>query len=286
MNRTMLKIIEGRITKAYAGLTKSQKRVAEYILKSPEEVAFLSLRALGAKVEVSDPTIIRLMNALGFSGFSELQEALQSWLKAKFTPSEKLRSTRIALRGNIYEEIIDDSVKNILKIQEAIPAKRLEEAVHALDGAERIFISGLRRSHSFAFHLYNNLSRILNNIILVDTTFGFVFDQIRNIRERDVLVSISFSRYAKVTVDITAFAKKKKAFVVAITDNPVSPIGQLADIALCVNSGSPFFFGLHASTLVVIDCLLGGLSLRHKSRNVEALMRFENTLKGCGVWVR
>jgi DNA-binding MurR/RpiR family transcriptional regulator len=61
----MVNVLENRITKAYSGLTKSQKKVAEYIIRSPEEVAFLSLKALGEKVKFSDATIIRLSNALG-----------------------------------------------------------------------------------------------------------------------------------------------------------------------------------------------------------------------------
>jgi len=282
----MVNVLEDRITKAYSGLTKSQKKVAEYIITSPEEVAFLSLKALGEKVRVSDATIIRLSNALGFSGFSELQEILQSWLKRKFTPSEKLRSTRINRRTNIYEEIFETSVRNILKAQEEIPAKKFEEAVNALGGAKKIFITGLRRSYSFAFHLYNNLNRILNNVVFVESSSGLVYDQLKDIGNRDVLVSISFSRYAKETVETTKFARKKKAFIIAITDNPLSPIGQLADIALCVDYGNPFFFGSHASTLVILDCLIGGLSLKHKKRYVEALTWLENTLKGCGVWIQ
>ena len=281
----MIDVLESRITKAYSGLTKSQKKVAEYLLGSPEEVAFLSLRSLSEKVKVSDATIIRLSNALGFSGFSELQEVLQSWLKAKFTPSEKLRNTRIDRKRDIYKKIFETSVKNILRAQEEIPAKKFDEAVNALDGAERIFVTGLRRSYSFAFHLYNNLSRILNNITLVESASGFAYDRIREIGNRDVLVAISFSRYANETVEMTRFAKKKKAFIIAITDNPVSPIGQLADTALCIDYGSPFFFGSHAGTVAIVDCLIGGLSLKHKKRYVDALTRLENTLKGCGIWV-
>ena len=282
----MVSVLEDRITKAYSGLTKSQKQVAEYIIRSPEEVAFLSLKALGEKVRVSDATIIRLSNALGFSGYSELQEVLQSWLKRKFTPSEKLRSTQINRRTNIYEEIFETSVKNILQAQEEIPTKKFEAAVNALDGAKRIFITGLRRSYSFAFHLYNNLNRILNNVVFVKSSSGFVYDQLKDIGNRDVLVSISFSRYAKETFEITRFSRKKKAFIIAITDNPLSPVGQLADSALCVDHGSSFFFGSHASTVVIVDCLIGGLSLKHKNQYVGALTRMENTLKECGVWIR
>jgi DNA-binding MurR/RpiR family transcriptional regulator len=281
----MMNALEEVITKNYPKLTKGQKKIAEYIIRNPEEVAFMSAKTLGKKVGVSDATVVRLSAALRISGFSGLQEMLRSRLKGRLTPSEKLRSTKIRRRTSIYDTIFEMNLKNILEAREEIPTAELERAVNALDNGKRIFVVGLRRSHSFAFHLYNNLSRILNNIFLIEPAYGLAYDQIRDIGHRDVLVSISFSRYTKETVETTSFAKAKKAFVIAITDNLLGPVGQLADITLCVDHGSPFFFGSHARTLVIIDCLIGGLSLKHKKKYVNALTRLENTLGQCGVWV-
>jgi DNA-binding MurR/RpiR family transcriptional regulator len=282
----MINALEELITKNYPKLTKGQKRIAEYIVKNPEEVAFLSSKTLGKKVGVSDATVVRLSTALGISGFSELQEMLQSWLKGRLTPSQKLRSTKVRGRTSIYDTVFEINLKNISKAREEIPIAKLERAVNALDHGRRIFVMGLRRSHSFAFHLYNNLSRFLKNTFIIDPAYGLIYDQIKEVGHRDVFVSISFSRYTKETVEITRFAKARKAFVIAITDNLLSPVGQLADIVLCVDYGSPFFFGSHASTLVIIDCLIGGLSLKHKKKYVEALTQMEKTLRQCGVWVR
>lgn len=282
----MVNVLEGLISKNYPKLTKSQKKVAEYILKNPEEVAFLSSKALGEKVKVSDATVIRSSTALGISGFSELQEMLQSWLKGKLAPSEKLKHTKITRGADIYSVIFDSSIKNILKAHEEISTSKFDEVVNALDSAKKIFIVGLRRSHSIAFHLYYNLSRILNNVFLIDSTYGLKYDQITEMGNDDVLVSISFPRYTKETLEITKIAKRNEVTIVAITDNPLSPIGQLADISLFLGYESPFFFGSHARTLVIVDCIVGGLSLKHKKRYINTLAKFEETLKQFGVWIK
>lgn len=281
----MDKVLERLISRNYTKLTKSQKKIAEYIVRNPDEVAFLSSKALGEKVKVSDATVVRLSNALGVSGFSELQEILQSQLKGKLAPSEKLKDTRITRRADIYSLIIDSSIKNILKAQEEVSMSKLDEVINVLDSAKKIFVVGLRRSHSVAFHLYYNLSRILNRVFLIDSAYGLKYDQITEMGIHDVLVSISFPRYSKETLEITKIAKRKKATIIAITDNPLSPIGQLADIPLFLGYESPFFFGSRASTLVIADCIIGGLSLKHKKKYVNALTQLENTLRQCGVWV-
>jgi len=87
-------------------------------------------------------------------------------------------------------------------------------------------------------------------------------------------------------VEITNFARKKKAFIIAITDNPLSPIGQLADSVSLCGLRKLLLFGSHASTLVILDCLIGGAFSEAQERSVEALMRLENTLKGCDVWIQ
>jgi DNA-binding MurR/RpiR family transcriptional regulator len=277
---------EELITRNYPELTKSEKKVAEYVLKSPEEVAFLSSKALGKRVGVSDATVVRLSTALGISGYSELQERLRSWIKGRLTPSEKLRSTRVDRRKDIYTTIFEISTTNILNAQKEISRTKLNEAIDLLNHARKIFVVGLRRSHSFAFHLHYNLSRILDNVTLMDLAFGLIYDQVIEMQNRDVLVAISFARYSKLTLQIVKIAKTRKTSVVAITDSPLSPVSQWADVALCADHGSPFFFGSHASTLVIIDCLIGGLSLKHKKRSIRALERLEDTLETYGVWMK
>jgi DNA-binding MurR/RpiR family transcriptional regulator len=282
---TMSNVLEDRIKRNYRDLTRSQKRIAEYILGNPEDVVFLSSRSLGQKVGVSDATVVRFSNALGISGYPELQRILQSWLKVKFTPSEKLKSTSTGRQNRIYAEIFKTNLENLMKTQQEIEDSKIDDAIEALNGAKRVFVLGLRRSHSIAFHLYYNLSHILDNVVLISTSYGLPYDQIVEIGKQDVLVSVSFPRYAKGTAEITRAAKQRGASIIAITDHPLSPIGRIADVSLQVSLESPFFFGSPVSAIVVADCIVGGLSLKHKTRNVARLKRFENTLKRFGVWL-
>ena len=282
----MDKVLERLISRNYTKLTKSQKQIAEYIIRNSDEAAFLSAKALGKKVQVSDATVIRLSNALGVSGFAELQEILQSQLKGKLASSEKLKRTRVARRSDIYSLIFGSSIKNILKAQREVSTSKLDEVIKVLHSAKKIFVVGLRRSHSIAFHLYYNLSRILNKVFLIESAYGINYDQITEIGIHDVLVTISFPRYAKETLEITKIAKRKEATIIAITDNPLSPIGQLADISLFWGYESPFFFGSHAGALVIEDCIIGGLSLRHRKRYIGRLAELEDTLRQFGVWVK
>lgn len=75
-----------------AGLTEAQRRIADYIVQNPMEVAFLTVDKLASKVGTSTATIMRFSAAVGYSGFSELQKELQSNMKHKAAPQTRLEA--------------------------------------------------------------------------------------------------------------------------------------------------------------------------------------------------
>ena len=277
--------LEDLIKKAYRNLPKSEQKVAEYILKSPEEVAFLPCRTVAQRVGVSDATVVRMSHRLVADGYGGLKKRLQASLKEKITPSQKLESTNIGEDESIYHAVFRSNLENIGRAEESLGAEKFDEVVNRLDNARKIFLVGERRSHTFAFHFFYNLSRIMNNVFLVRNMHGLQFDEMRDIGHKDVMVGISFRRYSRGTFEVVKFAKHKKCYVIAFTDSPISPIGQIANLTVQVDFGSPFFYGSYASTLVIIDAFIGGLSLKHKKRGVLAMKKFEKTLKNWGVWL-
>ena len=68
--------LEQRIKKVLPQLTKSQKKVASYVIENPLKFALSSVRMLESELNVSKTTIIRLAQALGYSGFQEIRSLL------------------------------------------------------------------------------------------------------------------------------------------------------------------------------------------------------------------
>ena len=71
-------------------LSKGQKLIAEYILKNYDKAAFMTAAKLGISVGVSESTVVRFANELGFSGYPKLQKALQELIKNKLTTVKTL----------------------------------------------------------------------------------------------------------------------------------------------------------------------------------------------------
>lgn len=63
-----------RITDRFDSLTNSQRVVANYVSENISNVAFNTLDELALKIGVSTTTVIRFARALGYSGYSDMQQ--------------------------------------------------------------------------------------------------------------------------------------------------------------------------------------------------------------------
>ena len=78
------------IQSQYTRLSKGQKLIAQYILNNYDKVAFMTACKLGETVGVSESTVVRFANALGYSGYPKLQAALQELIKNKLTTVQRV----------------------------------------------------------------------------------------------------------------------------------------------------------------------------------------------------
>ena len=95
-----------------------------------------------------------------------------------------------------------------------------------------------------------------------------MFEEIIKLRENDVLIGISFPRYSTRTLEAMRFAKRCGAQVVAITDGPMSPLAEIADMASFVDS--------LAAPLSLINALLVTLGLHRKQALSQHFKQLES----------
>ena len=78
-----------RIEEEYAGLSKGQKRIADYILVHYDKASFMTAAKLGNLVGVSESTVVRFAAELGYDGYPEFQRALQEIIRVRLTAVQR-----------------------------------------------------------------------------------------------------------------------------------------------------------------------------------------------------
>jgi DNA-binding MurR/RpiR family transcriptional regulator len=248
-------------------LSKGQKLIAEYILKHYDKAAFMTAAKLGTSVGVSESTVVRFANELGFSGYPKLQKALQELIKTRLTTVQRIElsndyiSEETALKG-----VLKSDMENIRATLEKINHKNFEEVIDSIFKAKKIYIIGLRSSTALAEFLGFYLNLILDNVKVVGYGISDIFEQMINISEDDLLIGIGFPRYSARTIEALNFAQSRGTKVVALTDSLLSPLAAKADITLIAQSNMASFVDSLVAPMSVINALIIAVGLREKQK--------------------
>ena len=259
------KYLISHIQSQYTRFSKGQKLIAQYILKNYDKVAFMTACKLGEAVGVSESTVVRFANALGYSGYPKLQDALQEVIKNKLTTVQRVDMVKEFNDDSaILKKIVKSDMDNIKDTLEEIDEKAFEEAANRILKAKRIYIVGMRSSFTIAQYLGFYLGIILDSVHVIRTDMGDAFEQVVKINEDDVLIAISFPRYSKKSYQIWSYAKEKGAHIVSLTDSPFAPVASFTDNLLLVKSNMVSFVDSLVPALSIANALIVSVGMKEK----------------------
>ncbi len=269
-NTDLMRMIQTKFSR----LSKGQKLIAEYILKHYDKAAFMTAAKLGASVGVSESTVVRFANQLGYEGYPELQKALQELIKNKLTTAQRIElSNDFIIPNNALKGVLKSDIENIRATMEKINYEAFESTVNSILNSKKIYIVGLRSSAALADFLGFYLNLILDNVKIVSYGMSDIFEQMLTLGEGDCVIGIGFPRYAMRTVETLNYAKG--ADVVAITDSVLSPLATKADYVLIAESNMASFVDSLVAPLSVINALIIAVGLKEKDKISKTFTELE-----------
>jgi len=253
-----------RIQSNYTTLSKGQKLIADYIFENYDKVAFMTASTLGKTVGVSESTVVRFANTLGYGGYPKLQKALQESIKTKLTTVQRFEmSEDMADEKNLLKKVMNSDIDNIRKTIDELDSELLYQVVNDIRNADKVYICGLRSSMVLAQYLAFYLNFILDDVHVVPSGANDVYDQLIKINENDVLITISFPRYSSKTFEVVKHAKNKGATIVGITDSLLSPLVPMVKYTLTAKYNMSTFIDSLVAPMSLINSLIIALS-RHE----------------------
>jgi DNA-binding MurR/RpiR family transcriptional regulator len=214
----------------HADLPKRLAHVAGFALAHPDEVAFGTAASVAASAGVQPSTLVRLAQALGFSGFSGLQAIFRDRLRERVpTYAERLEALRAqsgkaAAAGVLLEAFAGAAVRSAEALRETCDLAQLEAAVALLARAETIYLAGQRRSFAVTAYLTYVLAKLAVKHQLLASPSGVDAELLTLAGPNDALLAFSFAPYAPGTLAAVQLAHDRAIPVVAVTDGPLSPL--------------------------------------------------------------
>ncbi|TCO79791.1 MurR/RpiR family transcriptional regulator [Marinisporobacter balticus] len=254
------------IQKSFSRLSKGQKLIAQFIINNYDKAAFMTASKLGDKVGVSESTVVRFANALGYDGYPNLQKELQELIKTKLTTVQRLEMSQdYTNEGAVLKKVLKADMDNIKATIEELDDQIFESVVDHIFKAKRIYIIGLRSSSTLAEYLGFYLNLIRDNVKIVTPGVSDVFEQMLRVGKDDLVIGISFPRYSTNTLSALNYTKEQGALVVGITDSKVSPIATISDYTLVARSNMASFVDSLVAPLSLINALTVAVGMREKS---------------------
>jgi DNA-binding MurR/RpiR family transcriptional regulator len=139
-----------RISTLYNSFTKSEKRLADYILKERDQIMFMSITELAEKSKVGESGIFRFCKNLGLKGYQEFKISVAQSLNSEENDTTRNIDTEILLNDSL--DVLAGKVKqtNISALDQTynlLDYKDLDLAVEKIIAAERIRFFGIGSPH-------------------------------------------------------------------------------------------------------------------------------------------
>lgn len=276
------------IKSKYPELSKSEKKVADFILSRGYDIAKMSISNLAQQCAVSEPTIIRFSTHTGFKGYSDFKLKL-------------IKDWGIKNSQNIEPPLLVDLYIDKDDRLEDIPVKMINTTIHALNDTLSIFdtstykkaveaiaqagiidIYGVGNSGSIANDFMNKLMRIgLNARALYDNHLQQISSL--SLTKTDVAIAISHSGSTKDIVDTLELAKATGATTIALTNYKASKITEFADLVFCTGDFETTFYTetmvSRISLLAIVDMLYMGILLSDYQKYTAHLNKVNRLVK-------
>ena len=226
--KLVIAMFQVKLKSVYNDLTKSEKKIANFIMKNFEKTKTMTSYDISKKVNVGQATVIRFSKKLGYSSFNELINSINK------LDQEDILEKNISLGDDIATtntKIANQYIDVIKLTLELNPVYVFEEVIEAIIAAERIVVLGIGNSAIVSTDFVNKLARVgMNAFTNLDTHLQF--SMISNLGKNDLLILISDSGETREIIEAAKLTKQNKTRIISITKFTKNKLHAYSDFIL------------------------------------------------------
>lgn len=247
------------IQKYSSGFTKSERKVADYVLQNARGVLYMSITDLAEQCGVGDTTVFRFCKTLHLGGYQNFKMLLaQSSVESEtaITLSDQVEVNDSS--SDVFCKLLETHTQALAQTFRVLHTAEIEKAVEYFENSRLIHFFGVGSSCVTALEAKNRFCRILPNVCFVEDGHMQAMTSAL-LTPEDLAVAFSYSGSTKDTIEVLRHAKQRGAKTICVTHFAESPIAAYADLVLlCGGIEGPFQGGslsAKVAQLYLIDVL-------------------------------
>lgn len=272
------------ILEHYNTLTKSEKRIADYMSQNQDEAAFLSAAEIAERLNLSEATMVRFARKLNFDSYPALRESLQENFRHRATHSARLRSSLGDLleAGDIFERLVASEVNFLTESLHTLDREAFRAAVELLRTHQRVYVFGLGPSISLVDLLEIRLTRSARHVIPLRTSGREMLEPLLLMGKEDLLIAIGFFNMTPSLRLVIEQANQHQTPIILVTDTLGPFVGEKATVTLAARRGPVSSFHSLTVPMTIINALMLALSSVDQEKvmtNLDKLDQLREHLK-------
>lgn len=269
--------IRDRILNEFDSLSPKQRTLARFLLENEAAPAFHSAGDIAAEVGISSATVVRFARALGYEGYTDLQDAVRTTLPPYRTVAERM-AERVADGHDGHDlpaQVLETGIRSVRATLTGISQEELDGVVEAILAADQIKIFGSGLSSAAAILIEYHLVMLgLSARAFLNEGVGQVL-HLAHVTSNDLVIVVSIWRYIRSTMEAVKVASEVGATCVAITDSPVARVAGPADHVLVADTEGPAHSRSISGIVALIDLIAVAIADRRPEESMAAIERIE-----------
>ncbi len=272
-----VKTIADRLREKHDDLTRAEHQLADTILRNYPASGLGTITTVAGEAGVSTPTVARLVQKLGFTGFPDFQAQLRQELNETISGPIAKRDRWVSgvPDGHILNRFTEAVIDNIGQSLAAIDTSLFDDACSLLSDKERsVHVFGGRITRTLADYFFLHLQVIRPRVTLIGSSTNAWPHYLLDVGEGDVVVIFDVRRYENGTLRLAEMARQKGARIILFTDQWLSPVNAHADLCFSSRIAVPSAWDSNVTCMLLVEIVIAEVQERHwgKTRSrMEAL---------------
>jgi len=252
-----LTAVEQRFADARPRLGPHRQQLIRAMVDHCEETCFLSSREVAKRYEVDAATIVRSVQALGYSGFADFADDLRQHLMTRMTPYTALKAATREKRS--IADHVDSSLQkahdNLNQLSSRLDRNQVVELAKLINRSRRVLVVGTDFAASLAYYFAYGLSVLGIDAEAPIASAGNLQHKVNVLTRKDMLIAISFGQCLRATVDAAERAARQGVTTFGITDSETTPIARCCKKYLIAGVVSPSFLNSYVAPMALISAV-------------------------------
>ncbi|MFO7911417.1 MAG: MurR/RpiR family transcriptional regulator [Desulfotignum sp.] len=278
--------LQTTIHKKYDALAAKGRRLADFVLSSPDKAVFMTTRQLAAAAGTSEATVVRFVRQLGFKNYAVFINTLRDFIDRDLTLVERGRMRHLVAGSEDAEldRLINQDIRNIRSMHKNIDPAIVKAVRSALKSAPAVYVMGSRLSYSSAHYMGWTMAKIRANVCILNGSDRTSMDRMIFAPPGAVVVIIATSRYPNELIRLGKIPRRQGLCQILITDSTACPLVQFSDHVLITPQKSIPFLGSPLSMISLIHYLLHTLALDMGDRLKDHQSKLDQAYLENNIW--